>query len=114
MPCQFRMIGGFRAERGIQLAISLPGAVDDPIPLAVTGQQDPVGRVEGEMDERADGQSARHFPGGMAADAVGDEEAVAVDFTSVGHLARRQVRQPGLPEPAKADDQVHVFVVPPN
>ncbi len=73
--------------------------------------EDPVGQVEDEADERADGEPARDLAGGVAAHAVGDDHHVIDFIRALGHVARRQAAEHRLEGARESGDEELVFVV---
>jgi hypothetical protein len=95
---------------GVDLAVALDRPPHDlPGPLGVE-PQDPVGPVEHQVDQGADGQPAGRGPAPGAAHAVGHHHAVGRLLRPGRHVAVRKVRLQQVEVAAYPDDQEVVLV----
>ena len=72
-----RVVLGLLDDRLIHVAEPPGGPGDHLLHQGLVGRQDPVGRLECELDEEGDRHPARDLPGGHPAHAVGHDHAIA-------------------------------------
>ena len=114
MPVEPRVVPSPLDDRLIHVAEPPGGPGDHLLHQGLIGRQDPVGRLEHELDEEGDRHPARDLPGGHPAHAVGHDHAIPRLLVVGRHMTVRQVRRERLEEAAEADDQEVVLVVRPD
>ena len=120
--------GGQRRSHAVQRSV-LTSAIDEHRPDLLNGltraaldlgrvfrvhPEDPVRNLQGQADERADGQPARDLTGGVAAHPIGNHHHV-VDFVrSLGHVAGGETRLHRLQRARRSGDEKVILVVRPH